>query len=370
MNIVQTSLVDLDKLISRKLMDVFLKVGFVVFLLVECYFIFKPFLRLMLWSIILAVALYPLHALVARKMGGREGRAAVVLILAILVGVLVPATLLAISFADSSAEFVSRVRAGTFQVPAPPAAVAGWPLVGQKLHAFWLSAHTDLGAVIAKFEPKIYAVTKTILGYATDAGTGMLKFLVALMVAGIWMAYAGPAHGAAAAISGKMLGPERGATLIRISTTTIRAVAQGVIGIACVQALLLGAGFILAGVPAAGILALLILILGIAQIPATLIVLPTILYVFYTKESTSVAVMFAVYSLVAGSADNVLKPLVLGRGTDAPMPVILLGALGGMAAEGIIGLFLGSVMLALGYQLLMAWAYAGDGQGETAKAPG
>jgi predicted PurR-regulated permease PerM len=93
------------------------------------------------------------------------------------------------------------------------------------------------------------------------------------------------------------------------------------------------------------------------QIPAALVSLPTIIYVFSTNDSTTVAVMFTVYTLVAGSVDNVLKPLLLARGVDAPMPVILLGALGGMATGGIIGLFLGSVMLALGYQLFMAWVY-------------
>jgi predicted PurR-regulated permease PerM len=100
-----------------------------------------------------------------------------------------------------------------------------------------------------------------------------------------------------------------------------------------------------------------VLLIGIVQIPAMIVSLPTIIYVFSTNDSTTVAVMFAVYTFVAGSVDNVLKPLVLGRGVDAPMPVILLGALGGMASGGIIGLFLGSVMLALGYQLFMAWVY-------------
>ncbi|HUL13800.1 MAG TPA: AI-2E family transporter, partial [Methylococcaceae bacterium] len=155
----------------------------------------------------------------------------------------------------------------------------------------------------------------------------------------------------------RMAGAERGEALVALSTETIRAVASGVIGIACVQALLLGAGFILVGIPAAGILALLVLVLGIVQVPAAVVALPTIFYVFYSNDSTTVAVMFAVYTLVAGSVDNILKPLVLGRGVDAPMPVILLGALGGMASRGIIGLFLGSVLLALGYQLFMAWVY-------------
>ena len=351
-------------MIPVKPIDLFIRIGLIGFLVVYCYEIFKPFIALMLWSIILAVALYPLHALIARKMGGKEGRAATVLVLLILLGVLIPTTLLAISFADSTVDFVRQVQNGTLQVPAPSDAVAAWPLVGGKLHALWSAAHTDLGSVVAKFEPKIGIVTKQILGYAASAGTAILKFLVSLVVAGIWMAYAGPGHAAAIAIAKRMAGSEKGDDLVKLSTATIRAVAQGVIGIACIQALLLGAGFILVGIPAAGVLALVVLLLGIVQVPALLVSLPAIVYVFSTNDSTTVAVMFAVYSVVAGSVDNVLKPLMLGRGVDAPMPVILLGALGGMATGGIIGLFLGSVMLALGYQLFMAWVYSDNGHEE------
>lgn len=360
----------LDEIISRKLIDLFIRVGLIGFLVVYCYYIFRPFIGLMLWSVILAVAMYPLHAIIARRLGGNEGRAATVLVLGIMLSVLVPATLLIFSFADSTHDLIKQVKGGGLQVPAPNPAVADWPLVGGKLHALWNTAHTDLGALVTKYEPKLGIITKQLLGYAASAGTGVLMFLVALVLAGIWMAYGAAGHGVALAIAGRMAGPERGQALVSLSTSTIRAVAQGVIGIACVQALLLGAGFILVGVPGAGILAMLVLILGIAQVPALLVSLPTIVYVFYSNDSTSVAVMFAVYSVAAGSVDNVLKPFLLGRGVDAPMPVILLGALGGMATGGIIGLFLGSVMLALGFQLFMAWVYRDQTavEGNTPKA--
>ena len=199
MNTTKTQLPDmaLENMISGKPMDLFIRAGLVGFLVVYCYGIFKPFIALMLWSVILAVALYPLHALIARKMGGKQGHAATVLVLAILLGVLVPTTLLAISFADSTIEFVKQVQNGTLQVPAPRDSVATWPLVGGKLHALWSAAHNDIGSVLTKFEPKIAIVTKQILGYAASAGTATLKFLISLVVAGIWMAYAlvGPCGG-------------------------------------------------------------------------------------------------------------------------------------------------------------------------------
>jgi len=347
----------LDRLISRKLIDLFIRVGLIGFLVLRCYQIFQPFIGLMVWSVILAVALYPLQTWVAHKMNGRNGRAATAVVLVILVGVFVPTTLLTFSFADSTTTLVKQIQSGTLQVPAPNESVAGWPVVGKQVHAFWSAAHSDLGGVLAKYEPRIALITRQLLGYAASAGTGILMFLVALVLAGIWMAYGASSHATARAIAKRMAGPERGDALVTLATATIRSVASGVIGIACVQSLLLGAGFILVGIPAAGILAVLVLVLGIVQIPAALISLPTIIYVFYSHESTTVAVMFAVYTLVAGSVDNILKPLILGRGVDAPMPVILLGALGGMATGGIIGLFSGSVLLALGYQLFMAWVY-------------
>ena len=347
----------LEKLISRKLLDLFIRVGLIGLLVVYCYQIFKPFIGLMLWSVILAVALYPLHAFIARKMGGRDGLAATALVLATMLSVLAPTTLLALSFADSTTEFVKHVQNGTVQLPAPPASVAGWPLVGDKLYTLWSSAHEDIGSVLVKLEPKATAVTKAMLGYAASVGTAILMFVVSLTLAGVLMAYASSGHAAAKAIARRMAGPERGENLVVLSTATIHAVAQGVIGVACIQALLLGAGFILVGIPGAGVLALLALLLCIMQVPGSLIAIPTIFYVFSTNDSTTVAVIFAVYTLAAGMIDNVLKPLMLGRGVDAPMPVILLGALGGMASNGLIGLFLGSVLLALGYQLFMAWVH-------------
>jgi len=351
----------LEKLILRKAIDLFIRVGLIGFMVVYCYQIFRPFIGLMLWAVVLAVALHPLQAALARKMGGRQGRAATVLVVAILIGALVPTALLAVSFAESTTEFVMRVHDGTFQVPPPRDSVAAWPVVGPRLHDLWALAHEDLGSVLARFEPKLGLISKQVLGYAASAGTAVVIFVVSLALSGVLMAYADAGQAAAKAIAGRMAGAERGDALVALSTATIRAVAQGVIGIACIQALLLGAGFIMVGLPAAGILALLVLLLGIMQIPASLISLPTIIYVFSSNDSTTVSVMFAVYTFVAGSVDNVLKPMMLGRGVDAPMPVILLGALGGMATGGIIGLFLGSVMLALGYQLFMAWVYSENG---------
>jgi predicted PurR-regulated permease PerM len=129
-----------------------------------------------------------------------------------------------------------------------------------------------------------------------------------------------------------------------------------VIGVAFIQALLLGIGFIMAGIPAAGVLALVVMLIGIVQLPAAIISLPAIAYLWWAGDaSTTSNIFYSIYLIIAGMADNVLKPLLLGRGVDAPMPVILLGALGGMVSSGIIGMFIGAVLLAVGYQIFMEW---------------
>jgi predicted PurR-regulated permease PerM len=133
-------------------------------------------------------------------------------------------------------------------------------------------------------------------------------------------------------------------------------VAQGVIGVAVIQALVVGIVMLIAGIPFTGVLALIVLLLGIAQVPALLITLPVIIFIWASGDYGNVpAVIYSVLLFLAGMLDNVLKPLMLGRGVDAPMPVILLGALGGMASSGIMGMFIGAVLLALGYQLFMHW---------------
>lgn len=184
---------------------------------------------------------------------------------------------------------------------------------------------------------------------------GFLTFIAALIIAGIFMAYGESGSRSAVLIASRISGPAKGPGMAALCTATIRAVALGVVGIAFVQMLLVGLGFVFKGVPGAGLLALAVLLLGIMQLPATLITLPVIAYVIATEGASTATIVFAIYVFVAGLVDNVLKPLLLGRGVDVPMPVVLIGALGGMVSSGIIGLFIGPVVLAVAYQLFWQW---------------
>jgi len=357
----------LDAKLSRDLLDLFIRAGLIAVLVAFSFQVFRPFLDLMLWALILAVTLYPLHCRLRQRLGGRDGRAATLIVVLALALLLVPVYLLLVSLGESLEQLLGVLRSGTWSLPAPPDSVAGWPLVGPRLHQAWLSASGDLTSALQRLLPHLKGSGRALLGALANVGAAFLLFVAALIVAGICMAFGERGHHAAQRIATRISGPQRGPRIVALCTATIRAVAQGVIGIAFIQMLLVGVGFVAIGVPGAGLLALVVLLLGIVQLPVTLITLPVIAYVLGTQGVALPTLVFAVYSLVAGLADNVLKPLLLGRGVDVPMPVVLLGALGGMVVQGIIGLFLGPVILAVAYNLFWQWV---DEQDETAADPG
>ena len=345
----------IDKTVSRGLLDVLIRAGLIAVLVVACYYVFHPFLDLMLWSIILAVTLYPLQKMLKRKLGFKDGRIATLIVVIAIAVLMVPIYLLSASLAASLESALVTVKGGGLHVPPPSDAVAGWPLVGKPLHAYWAQAATDMAGLTQKFAPQIKAMSLAALGKAAGLAVGLLLFIFALIIAGIFMAYGESGHRSAVRAASRMFGPTKGEHVAELCTRTIRAVAQGVIGIAFIQMLLIGVGFVVYGVPGAGLLALAVLVLGIAQVPATIITIPVIAYVIATDGVSGATIIFSVFVFVAGLVDNVLKPLLLGRGVDVPMPVILIGALGGMVANGIIGLFIGPVILAIGYELFWEW---------------
>ena len=347
---------DLEKRLSRSLLDVFIRAGLVFAMVVLCYQIFSPFVALMTWALILAVTLYPVHQKLARRMGGKQGRAATLLVIGGIALIGLPTAVLMFELGDSVHDIVGRVRENGLQVPAPPPAVAEWPIVGKKVHGFWAQAHTDLPAVVKSLQPKLHDLTKNALGMVAGIGGSMLLFLVSFIIAGIIMAFGESGARGTSAIFERIFGAGRGEEFAKLSTATIRAVALGVLGVAFIQAIVVGLVVMIAGVPFAGVLALIVLILGIAQVPALLVTLPVIVYIWASGDyGTVAAVIYTVLLVVAGMLDNVLKPLLLGRGVDAPMVVILLGALGGLATQGVLGMFVGATLLALGYQIFMWW---------------
>jgi predicted PurR-regulated permease PerM len=344
------------RFLSDDLLDAVIRIGLIAFLLFACLQIFTPFKNLLLWGLILAVALYPLHRRVASRLGGREGFAATLVVLASLLLLGLPTIVLSSLFAGQMHAAYEAFAANSVTIAPPDPSVAAWPVIGDRLFAAWSAAATDLRAFLESMQPQLGDIVRRVLSTAAATMGDVALFLASLVVGGIIMAYGEPGGRAAGRILDRLAGRARGPRVHRLITATIRSVAIGVIGVAFVQALLLGVGFALAGIPAAGLFALVAMLLGIAQVPALVVSLPAIVYLWWAGDASTVSnVVWSAYLLVAGMSDNALKPLLLGRGVDSPMPVILIGVVGGMISAGMLGLFVGPVLLAVAYQVFMDW---------------
>jgi predicted PurR-regulated permease PerM len=347
---------ELEQRLSRKLLDTFIRAGVIFVMAMLCYRIFSPFISLMAWSVILAVTLYPAHQRLARRMRGKQGLAATLLVLVGIVLIGVPTALLMASLGESLQHVVASVRDGSVKIPAPSPGVAAWPLVGERIHAMWLEAYTDLPALIQSMQPHFRDLLRKVLEVVAGIAGGMLLFLFSFIVAGIIMAFGQSGARAVRAIFTRLLGARRGDEFAVLSTATVRAVALGVLGVAFIQAIVVGLVLLIAGVPFTGVLALVVLVIGIVQVPALVVSLPVIVYIWVSGSyGGTAAVVYTVLLLIAGSLDNFLKPLLLGRGVNAPMVVVLLGALGGLASSGLLGMFVGATFLTLSYQSFMWW---------------
>ena len=330
-----------------------IRIGLIALIAWWCLLIISPFVAPVLWAVIFAVALFPVFSWLKCKFGGRGGLAATVLTLIALALLIVPVVMLTTSMVGSVQTITQGVQDGTLAVPPPPEGVAEWPVVGEKLAPLWEQASNDVQNFLVKNKSQLKPLWSWVVGQAASAGGTALIFVLAMIIAGLLMTKAEGAVSATTAFVTRIAG-EGGATMVTTAGAIIRSVVQGVLGVAVIQALLGGIGMLVVGVPGAGLWAGLILILAIVQLPPILVLAPAIAYVF-TTSSTLVAVLFLIFGILVSMSDALLKPILLGRGLEVPMPVILIGALGGMMLNGIVGLFIGAVVLSLGYELTLAW---------------
>lgn len=333
--------------------DTLLRIGLTALLVYACARIALPFIGILLWSVVMAVMLYPLHAWLSARIGNRWS--ALLIGLVGVVVILVPLVIVATSLASSISSLITGLQNQTLTLPPPPPRLAEVPLVGQRLTETWALAAANAPAAIAQYGQTLRKAVSWLLALAGRLAAGELSFVISFAIAAVLVAYGKSAIGFARRLLAVVTGAKgRSDRLIALTGATIRGVALGVVGVAAIQALLLGVGFFMIGLPAAGLWTVAALLLGIVQVPATLLTLPIIAYVLMT-EATGPAVIFSVWTLFAGLSDNLLKPLMLGRGLEVPMPVILIGVIGGMIADGLLGLFVGPVVLAVGYVLFLEW---------------
>jgi predicted PurR-regulated permease PerM len=342
-----------DQAFLRRALDTSIRIALTLFLVVWCFQIAAPFLQPIVWGIILAVATRPIYAALCRAMGGRSSLAAAILVVGTVLVLIVPSVLLTTSLVESVTELAENLKAGTLEVPPPPAGVADWPIVGERVHASWAAASRNLDTALDPLHPQLKAVSLWVLEKGASAGLGLVVFVLSIVLAGVLLASGEPAAEAARRFAERLV-PGRGAEFVTLASDTVQSVTRGILGTAFIQSFLAGLGMLAAGVPASGLWALLVLLFAVVQLPPIAVLAPIIVWVFAAK-STGVAVLFAIWSVAVGLSDNVLKPLLLGRGSDVPMVVIFIGAIGGFMRAGIIGLFVGAVVLAVGHNLFKWW---------------
>ncbi len=313
----------------------------------------KPFLTIIVWSVIIAVAIYPAFDWLSGKFYGRRRLAAAAITVVGLVVILGPATWLGLSLAESSRILIARIGAGTIAIPPPNEAIKAWPLIGDKLYELWELASSNLQALLLEIAPQFKSLGTRLLGAAGSVGINLLKFLFAAAISG-FLLIPGPALVQSLKNVLRRVAAVRGEAFVDLAGATIRNVSRGVIGIAVLQALLAGIGLLFAGIPGAGLFSFVVLLLGIVQIGPSIVLIPLIAWVWFTMDTVT-ATLFTAYMLPVNLIDNVLRPLVLAKGLTTPMPVILVGVIGGTLAHGMIGLFIGPIVLSIVWQLLVVW---------------
>ena len=351
---------------SKNPIDVYIKIVLISLLLVWSFFIVRPFVALIVWSIIVAVALYPFYLkLLKITKGKKKGLVTTVFILIIIALIIVPTINLTGSVIDSSQEIYQSFDEGTLKVPPPAETVKDWPLIGDKIYGVWSSASADLENFIVKHKDQI----SDSLGWLFSSFAGLMGsvalLLFALIIAGILMSSADAGYQSGINFANRLIAG-KGKEFMDMCTSTIRSVVKGILLVAIIQAALAYLGFMVIDLPAASLFALLVLIFAIIQVPPLIVMIPAIAIVFSYAETTP-AIIFAIYAVIVAISDGFLKPLLLGKGLDTPMLVILIGALGGMIFQGFLGLFIGPVVLALGYQLYSAWISEGTADSKIEK---
>ncbi|MCW8964130.1 MAG: AI-2E family transporter [Gammaproteobacteria bacterium] len=347
-----------DTEFMKNAVEAAIRIGLVALLVYACFDIAKPFLPAIVWGGIIAIASFPLYRGMQNKTGWGNGMTATVFTLIMLAVLITPSIYLTEALLSNAQELSEDLKDGTLDIPEPPENVAGWPLVGKKLDKVWTEAAANPKAAMGKYEDQVKKVANWVIKAAASMGGTLLMFVFSIIIAGIFLARAKGGHAAMTRIMTRLAG-ERGEALNELSRQTVTSVVNGILGIAILQTLLAGIGFLVMGIPAAGVLALVCLILAVVQIDILIVLIPLSIYAF-SFASPFAAVAFLIWNIAVGLMNNVLKPILLARGVEAPMAIIFIGAIGGMLAMGIIGLFVGAVVFVLGYTLFINWLNEGQ----------
>ncbi|RED23693.1 putative PurR-regulated permease PerM [Flavobacterium cutihirudinis] len=336
----------------KELFETILQLFFIFLIVGFCFTLLLPFFMPILWAIILAVIFYPFFNFLQKKLKGRKSLASIIITVTIVGLMIVPVVYFLGSAINNFVELKSSFDAGTLKVPPPGESIRDWPIVGKPLYDFLHLLSVDLQDGMVKYEVQIKELSKKVMESVLSSGMAFLQFILSVIIAGILLVST-DARNLVVKFLRKIAG-NKAEEIEVITVSTIHQVVKGILGVAVIQTIIQAFGLYMADVPYAGLLTLICLIFSILQIGPIIINIGVIIYLFSAGDSGP-AIFWTVFFIISGLSDNVLKPLLLGKGALVPMIVIFLGVIGGFIMSGFIGLFVGPIIFSIGYKLFTAW---------------
>lgn len=329
------------------------RIGLIFILIYGTFYIVKPFVLPVAWGGIIAVALSPLVDGLVRRLKLKNSQASLLVTLICIALLIVPFAMVTNSIYSGLLYLSEHFNVEEIQNYSPNEAIKTWPLIGEKIYDGMTYTLSHLREILIDYLPQIKDVITTALSTFGSGVASLLMFIISFIIAGVFNANSEGITKSIVNVFDRVTG-DQGQEWAQMTTEIIRSVLVGVIGVAVIQSLIISAAVFTFNIPGAGIISVAILILCIAQLPAILAIIPLIGYMYLTADTTAF-VIFTIWAVIAGLSDNVLKPILMGRGSSVPMPLIVIGSLGGMMYAGIIGLFIGAVVLALWWGAFKAW---------------
>lgn len=337
----------------EKITDIIIRLGALAIILFWCFAILQPFILILIWAIVIAIAMYPVYKSFVKLMRGRKKFPVFLLTLVLLSVIIIPSTLVTESLYEGVSYLTKTYQAGKPLIPPPGETTANWPSFARPILDIWQHASDNLQETVLQYSEQVTTVGTWLLSALAGVGKGILQFNISIIIAGFILAYSENLKIVSNKIFQKLAGAH-GGHFATVTVQTIQNVVKGFLGVAIIQSVMAGLGFFIAGVPFAGLWAVACLILAIVQIGVGPIVIPIAIYMFAVSDSTT-AILLSIWFVIIMISDNILKPILLGKNAPVPMPVVFIGSIWGFIFSGFLGLFLGAVVLTIGYKLFQTW---------------
>jgi predicted PurR-regulated permease PerM len=336
----------------KELLETILQFIFIFLIVGFCFKLMLPFIMPMIWATILAIIFYPFFNFLQRILRGRKTLASILITVTIIGLLILPIIYFLNSATSNFIELKNSFETGTLNIPPPAETIKDWPIIGKSLFEFLHSLSSDLQHSLLKYDVQIKEISMKIMESVLSSGMAFLQFILSVIIAGVLLVSTSAKNLIVKFI--KRIAGDKADEILTISVSTIHQVVKGIIGVALIQTIIQAFGLYFAGIPYAGILTLLCLIFSILQIGPTIVNIGVIIFMFSTGNSVY-AICWTIFFIISGLSDNILKPLLLGKGAMVPMLVIFLGVIGGFIMSGFIGLFVGPIIFSIGYKLFIAW---------------